>query len=318
MVVIGDPKAETVMKIKLAGGRALITPNAHHLPLSTSDQKKSKSLKQLASMPHSSLPAICITLGQSSLSITSAMYSGNASKDVSQRHQMRAELCQLELSILDIRGFPPEKLSEQEKILSLPKWEIYQHSKTYGEAEGDSLYLQLDLEEISCTLSLEQMAKMFFIYASWSQQALSTFTSMKFSPAPVPDRLGHLQVLVRDSTLTKSASGEFTLLSSVLSSCNLVIVRESQMGRLCHAVPVLFGPLGTEHWSTVEAFCEPPSQLASHALHERLVEFFTASPSEGHSGVYSLCPSLSLSLSPSLSLSLSFSLSWFLLNQISH
>ena len=294
--MIGDPKAETVFKINLAGVRAVVTSNTHYLTSSPSDHKKSKTPNKQSLSAHSHsppplLPALSITLARSTVNITSAMYSGNASTDSPQRRQIRANFCQVEVADLDnftsftLNGSLPTQLN---KVVSVPKFEVYQHSKLTGEAtQENTSYVQLDLEELSCALSSEQTAKLLYVYASWSNTAKFSDSVPKFDLPSFPDNLGHLHVSVKEGTLTKSVATEFTLLSAVLSSCSVVLLRDSTTGRLCHALPVLCGPVATEQWNTTEVYSRAGLRpQSSSAGRERLVEFFTATPNDGHSGMY--------------------------------
>lgn len=288
MVVIGDPKAETSFKINLAGGRAIVTSNTHYLASSPSEHAKPKPLKQLSHPnPSPSLPVLSLSLARSTISITSAMYNGNASLESPQRQQMRVVFSQLEVA--DFGDFTVSvlnrQLAELNKILSVPKFEVYLHSKTAGEGavEEDSSYLQLDMEELSCVLSPEQVAKTGYVYLSWYSP--TQLPGAKFDCPPVPQNLGHLHISMKEVTLTKSTTTKFTFFSVVLSSCSAVLLRDSMTGRLCHAVPVLCGPITTGKWNTTEAYSRESLQhRGSDTSHERLLEFFTATPDEGLSG----------------------------------
>ena len=298
MVVIGDPTAETVLKVKLAGCKCILTPNTHQPSLFSGEKKKLKLSKQHGSAsqappPPPSLPALCISLGASSFTLTSAMYSGNASSTSPQRHQVRAILRQIEAYDVDFEIVPLRTHPSGHKILSLPIWEIYRHSKTTGKVERDSSYVQLDFDEVFCALSLPQMAKIFFLLKSWNSPSLSSSDVAKFSLPSFPNNLGHLQLTLKDATLTHSSTDEFSLSSFVLSSCSIVLLRDSQTGRLCHAVPVLYGPLRTEEWNSVEAYHNPPSHTpssssSSSSSHspESLIEMFTSSPQEKFRGIF--------------------------------
>lgn len=293
MVVLGDPKAETTFKINLAAGRAVVTSNTHYLAFPPSDQhvklKPSKPLSHPLPSPPP-LPAVSVHLAHSSLTITSAMYSGNASPDIPQRNQMRVIIKQLELTDLDnFTAFVLNSPSTQSSttILTVPKFEIYRHLKTTGEdkMEGDSSYLQLELEELSCTLSVEQMARTGYLYWSWYTTQSPDFRT-KFECPAVPKNLGHLHISVKESMITKSISSKFTFLSVVVSSCSTVLLQDSNTGRLCHAVPVVCGPIATERWNTAEAYRKENMQPQVFGVgSERLLEFCTATPSEDHSGI---------------------------------
>ena len=290
MVVIGDPKAETVLKVKLAGIKCILTPNTHQPSPFIGEKKKLKLSKQHGSTSQAVLPALCVTLASSSITLTSAMYSGNASSTVPQRHQVRAILRQIEAYDVDLDTLPLRTQPSGRKIVSLPRWEIYRHSKTTGEVDRDSSYIQLDFDEVFCGLSLPQMAKIFFLFKSWNSSSLSSSDTAKFSPPLFLDNLGHLQLSLKDATLTHSSTDEFSLSSSVVSSCSIVLLRDSRTGRLCHAVPVLYGPLRTEEWNSVEAYHNPsshtPSSSSSSHSPESLLEMFTSSPREKFKGIF--------------------------------
>ena len=313
MVVIGDPKAETTFKIALAGVRATVTSNTHYLPCSSTSSSlsdKSKSpLKQPSHAPpplpplppHSPpLPALCVTLDRSTINITSAMYGGNACSGAPQRHQLRANFNQLEISEIDnFVVFDLHCTTQLKKILSVPKLEIYRHLKTTVDddtkQEDKTSYLQLDLlDEVSCAISPEQVAKINFIYSSWYSGTPPPnigFPRAKSDCTPTPqDSGGHLHISVRDIVLTKSVTSQFTFLSLVVTSCSVVLLQDSVTGRLCHAVPVLCSPLATGRWNTSEAYMESGERLQCEAdsdeREERFVEFFTTIPDDNNSGIY--------------------------------
>lgn len=289
MVVLGDPKAETTFKISLAGGRAVVTSNTHYLAFPSSDQQVKLKPPKPPSHPLPSpppLPAVNVSLAHLNLSTTSAMYSGNASTDIPQRNQMRVIIKQLELA--DLENFTNFVLNcpstQFNTILTVPKFEIYRHLKTTGEdnMEENSSYQQLELEELSCTFSVEQMARAGYMYSSWYTTQFPDVRA-KFECPIVPKNLGHLHVSVKESMLTKSISSKFTFLSIAVSSCSIVLLQDSSTGRLCRAVPVVCGPIATDQWNTAGAYRREnlPPQICS----ERLVEFCTATPSEDHSGI---------------------------------
>lgn len=293
MVVLGDPKAETTFKISLSGGRAVVTSNTHYLAFPSSDQQVKLKPSKLPSHPLPSppppLPALSVSLAHLTLNITSAMYSGNASTDTPQRNQMRVIIKQLELADLEnftnfVLNYPS---AQSNTILTVPKFEIYRHLKTTGEdnMEENSSYLQLELEELSGTFSVEQMARNGYMYSSW-YTTQSPDVRPKFECPIVPKNLGHLHISVKDSMLTKSISSKFTFLSIAVSSCSIVLLQDSSTGRLCRAVPVVCGPIATDQWNTAGAYRRENLQPQIFSVgSERLVEFCTATPSEDHSGI---------------------------------
>ena len=319
MVVIGDPKAETTFKINMAGGRAILTSNTHYLPCSPSapsDHGKSKTVSKQPSTPSSSppLPTLTASLARSTVTITSAMYSGNATLETPQRNQTRVNISQLHISELEnfTLGCMPDGM-QSNRICSIPKLEIYRHLKTAGEAdaisENDSSYLQLQVEEVSCVVSPKQISKTGHIYSSWYTGSLisgplgpkiegpSSSQDPKISAplgpkiqgsSPSKDPQVHLHISIRDVELTTSTAATFTFSSVIVTSCSVLLLCDSTTGRLCHAVPILCGPIATGEWSSISAYYSEDwvkHQTRSAGNNsDRLIEFFTARPHEKYSG----------------------------------
>ena len=294
MVIIGDPRAETTFKITLAGGRAVVASNSHYLASfssSSKDHPKSKQQSKTQSLAQSSsLPMLTATLGRSTISITSAMYSGNAALESPQRNQMRVSLSQLvigEGGQFCLASQP----TQPKRIFTVPELEVYSHSKTMGDGEvmqeNDSSYLQLHIEEVSCVASVEQVSNVSFVVLSWYQPFIPGSLMAKGVSAHPKIPGGHLHISIREVELTKSVSASFTFLSATLNSLSVVLLCDSTRGRLCHAVPVVCGPIATSQWNTTEAYTSSTkSQKYDENVGstERLLELFTAMPHKHNSG----------------------------------
>ena len=299
MVVIGDPKAETSFKITLAGGRTIVASNTHYLPSfsSSRDPSKPKTHSKIQSLPPPppthSLPTLAVSLARSTISLTSPMYSGNATLENPQRSQARVALSQLELADGTEFSLGPKEV-QVKRIVSVPKLEIYTHSKTTGDnkamQEKDSSYLQLHVEEVSCMASAEQVSITSFVVFSWYSGSSITDPSRTKIPCPptgskIPG--GHLHVSVKEVELTKSVSASFTFISATVDSCGVVLLCDSTRGRLCHAIPVVCGPLPTDQWNNTDAYT---SRARARRFGEdegssgRLLELFTAMPHAENTG----------------------------------
>ena len=298
MVVIGDPKAETSFKITLSRGKATLTSNTHYLPsLSSSpnDHGKSKAPSKQPPLPPSPLPTLCVSLARSSVSIISAMYSGNATPECPQRHQRRVNINQLEVTEIENFTLSDTNDHQSNRILNVPKLEIYQHLKTTGDKdtmpERNSVYLQLHVDEVSCMVSPEQVSKTSFVCLSWYKEKPMPdphWLIIECPTTPKNSAGGHLSLSIKEVELTKSVATTYTFISAIIASCSVVLVCDSSVGRLCHAIPVLCGPVATEQWNTWTAY-NIKEQLEQHRWtgsdgSERLVEFFTAIPDEKHPG----------------------------------
>lgn len=287
MVRIGDPKAETTFRIRLAGGEAVLSPNVHYLPVVKSDHRHKKLQRQSSSkVKPPKLPGLLATVSECSVHITEPMYSGNASKEIAQRTQLIANVCEIQIGTVSFRTLEGMlKGSSKETFLCVPSLEINKHSKTYGVGGNNTAYLQLDVEEMSGTFSIAQISKLLFISGSW-QSDPATF-SVKFTPPVVHPKLGNLHLSVKNATVTKSISEQFSLLSAILVECSGAIVDNcSSSNKQCHVYPFLQGPCDTQALNKVHSYKQSGEEKPElFHTHERLVELFIATPHEDYEGI---------------------------------
>ncbi len=299
MVVIGDPQAETVAKVRFTGGHVSLTPNTHYLQSHTGgsiDRRKKPHPHKHTPSPLKPtlpmLPSVSVTVGGASISTTKAMYSGNASQDHSQKRQTRVKVSDIKAGTVDAQTVEGlyEGAGDAEQFLHVPVLEMNTHSKTMGEERKDSSYFQVDLDEVSCTVSLLQIAKLFFISASWKATTLP-HVQTKFSPPPsvTEGNLGHLHVHLRHTTLTQSTTERHSLLSVVAGECNGGIVKDSDAERRQSCIiPVLHGPLDTRQWNTAGIYGRAQVGVAPSCQpsgHERVLELFIATAAQHCKGV---------------------------------
>lgn len=293
MVVIGDPKAETVVKVRFAGGHICLTSSIHYLhphTVSTADRSKRPHKHSQASL-RPILPSVSVSVGGASISITKAMYNGNASLEHPQRHQLRLRVTEVQAGTADTQGV--EQMFRGggggggvQQFLSLPVVELNKHSKT-TDSETDTSYFQLDLDEVSATVSLHQLAKLFFIYASWKAAPLHPQRA-KFSSPPslTTASLGHLHILLRHATLTQSTTDDHSLLSVVLGGFSGGVVKDSTAERARGSfVPVLHGPVATQYWNTAEVYSQSQTGTPQPTGHGQLLEVFIARPAPKCEGI---------------------------------
>ena len=289
MVVIGDPTAETIFRIKLAGGETILTPNVHYLPTvkpghrPTKPQKPSFSKTKLPK-----LPGLCASLSESSIHIVQPMYSGNASEEVPQRYQLHAKFCEIQVSSVSFRTLEGSlKQTSMEVFLQIPSLEASKHSKTHGQGESDNAYLQLDIQEMSSTLSIADVSKLLFISGSWKTDPATSSTQIKFnSPPTLPPNVGKLQISLKNAIVTKSTSEHFSLLSVILGECSGAIVEYSNTDKkLCQVSPFFKGPYDTQRWNKVSLYKQSDlKKQDSFYPEERLIEFFMATPHKNCEG----------------------------------
>ena len=293
MVVIGDPEAETIVKIRLASGRMVVTPNTHYIPTrDTRHQSLKSSNKRPQKATSLKLPILCFAVAQSSVHVTYPMYTGNASQETPQKYHLRAEIRDITGGDLDSPGvhFQEEDLASLERFLHVPNLEISQHSTTVGIEETQTSYLQVDVEEGSLTLSLLRISKLLSISGSWRGESIPGAMLAECPSTPPPPTggesgLGHLQLLMKNLTVTQSISEQFSLLSAVLGegSGSLVKVKDASSDK--QLLRFFHGPLDTQEWNTVGAFQEPKSRSRSVSCsEERLVELFIATPHQEFKG----------------------------------
>ena len=286
MVVIGDPKAETIAKIRMAGGRVMLTPNTHYIPACDTRQQSLKTSNKTPQKASSlKLPIVCFAITRSSIHITQPMYNGNASEEVPQKYHLRAEIRDVTGGGLDSQGihFQEEDFTDLEQFLHIPNLEISQHSKNVGIEERQTSYSQLDVEEGSATLSLPCLSKLLSIIGSWRGESVAR-SLLAGHPPPLSkiseeSELGQLHFLVKNLTVTQSISEQFSLLSAVLGECSGSLVKSTRSDKLEPVLPFFHGPLDTQEWNTIRAYEELKSKPGSvDCSEERLVELFIATP----------------------------------------
>ena len=300
--MIGDPKAETIFKIKLAGGFASLAPNTHYLaqrggggtPTKQLTPKLRKRNSQEKALTISSLRATCSGVDAH---ITQPMYRGNATADIPQKFHLQATLRDFQLGLIKTQSLndclhPPAELSANRgetatyssfnQFLSLPCLEVNQHSRTQGEhnQEEDTSYLQIDCEKVSTSLSLVHLSKLLFIGGSWKrdESSLTPPTSTDLSC------YGHAHLSLTNITVTKSSNNRFYLMSIIVGELRGAIVTESDSRKLGHLVPVVYGPLNTDEWTFIEAYQQIRGSgsviKTSTRSSGRLFELFIAIPSD--------------------------------------
>ena len=288
MVRIGDPKAETTFRIRLVGGETVLSPNVHYLPVVRSDHRHRKPQRQSsAKVKPPKLPGILATVSECSIHMTQPMYSGNASKEISQRTQLIANICEIQMGTVSFRTLEGSlKGSSMENFLSIPSLEVNKHSKTYGVGGNNTAYLQLDVEEMSGTFTVAHISKLLFISGSWQSDPATS--SVKFTPPVLHPRLGHLHLSLKSATITKSVSEQFSLFSAILVECSGAIVDDcSSSSKLCRVSPFLQGPCDTQTLNKIHSYKQSGAEKQDlFRTHERLVEFFIATPHKDYEGIF--------------------------------
>lgn len=311
MVVLGDPKAETLLNIELTGIQIVLTANGHYLstmsagsPHTTKSKKTSKKAKKPKSL---ALPSICMVNSGLTLNFTLPMYSGNATLDVPQKSQLKAKLGDVRSGTLSLQRLEDARKrvdiakgdttstaattgSEFKQFLHLPSLEFNYHSKKHGEKEMDKdrTYFQLDIEKIASSLSHTHISKLLFHAGSWITAECYPSSADIGCPTHPGSKLGHLHLFVLNSSVSYSGNDCYSLTSAVVGEFNVAIVKEAAAKRLGSLLPVVYGPIDTHQWksarcyqgSSVEGL--PPQQSTTAA--ERLVEFYIARPYQNVKG----------------------------------
>ena len=310
MVVLGDPKAETLLNIELRGLQVVLTANGHYLSTvsvgSPHTATKSKKSAKKAKKPRSlALPGICVVNSGTTLNFTLPMYSGNATSDVPQKTQLKAKLGVIRSGTLSLQRLEDARKrvnidkeegdamtsAEFKQFLHLLSVEFNYHTKKHGEREieKDRTYFQLDVEKITSSLSHTHISKLLFLAGSWiAAERCHPSAADIDCPAHPGSKLGHLHLSVLRSSVSYSGSDGYSLSSAVIGELSVAIVKEAAAKRLGSLLPVIYGPIDTHQWnsagfyrgSSVEGF--PPQQ--SSAASERLVEFYITRPYQSIKG----------------------------------
>lgn len=327
-VVLGDPKAISIVNIDFAGGHILVTPSAHYIPTSNPDLSskthKHQSPKRARKLQQSpSLPGLCISCELLDISISKPMYSGNASEEVPQEVQIRAQHDQIEVGIVTVRSLS-DALKDRSSVMGesatrssvkqmiqksclrfgkcfcMPKVELNYNSKTSGDVASGSSYLQVDVESITCIGSLEQISHSLYVSGSWLQnEPLSSLAELKIPHSlKVSPKLSHqLHALFKSATLTRSTSERYSSISAVLGEASMSVLKRLGQGTVDHCIHVFHGPVSTSEWNTVDCYRHGRSQNGDHSRGpDRFIQFFMATPADSVKGIPNACISLSLDM----------------------
>ena len=305
MVVLGDPKAETLLNIELTGIQIVLTANGHYLstmsagsPHTTKSKKTSKKAKKPKSL---ALPSICVVNSGLTLNFTLPMYSGNASLDVPQKSQLKAKLGDIRSGTLSLQKLEDARKrvdvakgdtagSEFKQFLHLPSLEFNYHSKKHGEKEieKDRTYFQLDIEKIASSLSHTHISKLLFLAGSWIAAKCYPSSADIDCPAHPGSKLGHLHLSVLNSSVSYSGNDCYSLTSAVVGEFSVAIVKEAAAKRFGSLLPVVYGPIDTHQWNSARLYqgssAEGLPPQPSSAAAERLVEFYIARPYQNVKG----------------------------------
>ena len=311
MVVLGDPKAETLLNIELTAIQLVLTANGHYLstlsagsPHTTKAKKSSKKAKKPKSL---ALPSICVVNAGLTLNFTLPMYSGNASLEVPQKTQLKAKLADIRSGTLSLQKLDDARKgvdickgdaaaistgSEFKQFLHLPSVKFNYHSKKHGEKEpeNDRTYFQLDIEKIASSLSHTHISKLLFLTGTWTAAECYPSSADIDCPAHPGSKLGHLHLSVLNSSLSYSGSDYYSLTSAVVGELSVAIVKEAATKRLGCLIPVVYGPINTHQWNSARFYQDLSMEGLPHrqnsAAAERLVEFYIARPYQNVKGIY--------------------------------
>ena len=305
MVVLGDPKAETLFNVELAGGQAVLTANGHYLATATTASPlmggmKSKKISKKAKKPKSlALPGLCIVLCGVTLNLVLPMYSGNATLASPQRTQLKARLrgshCgtltlqrleDAQTNVVISNGESPPAAGEFKQCLHVPMVEFSYHTTSYGGegVERGGLYLQFDVEKLAGTFSHTHISKLLFIAGTWTATESHASSCDIECPAHPGSKLGHLHVSILNTSLTHSGMEHYGLSSAVVGEVSVAMVKDSSPRKLGCLLPVLYGPLNTDLWSNIDCY-NHPSTVRPTSTSERVVECFMARPHQNMAGL---------------------------------
>ena len=308
MVVLGDPKAETIFNIELAGGQAVLTANGHYLPtanatsphLGGGTKKSSKKAKKPKSV---ALPSLCLVVCGATLNLVLPMYSGNATSDAPQRTQLKARLCDIHSGTLTLQrleaaqtrvaianGESSVGVGEFKQCLHIPAVELSYHTKSYGErqegVERDGLYLQFDVEKIVGSFSHTHASKLLFLAGTWATTESHSSSCDIECPAHPGSKLGYLHMSILKTSLTYSGMEHYSLSSAVVGELSVAMVKDSSPRKLGCLLPVVYGPLDTSLWSTVNHYNSPSYPfIPPPSPSERVVELLMARPYQNMTGL---------------------------------
>ena len=309
MVVLGDPKAETLLNIELTGIQLALTTNGHFLstlstgsPHTTKAKKSSKKAKKPKSLV---LPSICVVNSGLTLNFTLPMYSGNASLEVPQKTQLKAKLGDVRSGTPSLQRLDDARNrmdvskgdtaasstgSEFKQFLHLPSVEFNYHSKKHGEKEikKDRTYFQLDIEKIASSLSHTHISKLLFLIGTWTTAECYPSSADIDCPAHPGSKLGHLHLSILNSSVSYSGTDYYSLTSAVVGEFSVAIVKEAAAKRLGCLLPVVYGPIDTHQWNSARFYqglsAEGLPPQRSSVAAERLVEFYIARPYQNVKG----------------------------------
>lgn len=315
--MIGDPKAVTHFEINLAGLNLLLTSSSHYLPTLSSFQSQqlplpplllasSKLDKERDPPPPPVLPCLCAICASIDADISLPMYSKNALPEVPQKLEIRVSMHDSLVRMVSIQELDNcvEMLNSHaqdggylEQLFDLSRVDFTYSSLSHGDGSAgsqDTASMQLDIDEVSATLSNQFISKCLFMYQSWRDVETPPSSLQVQYPPPHASNPTHcVRLALHDLRMGQSTGNQFVARSLVLGKVGgAIIVRDCNGGK---RIPFLYGPFDTGRWNSTGVYQRPDlSPQGVDDFKGNLIELLVTVPSDAIKGTIMLDTAIKL------------------------
>lgn len=276
----------------------------------------SSSASSMSVPPPPLLPCLYLTCASADADMLLPMYRHNALPSLPQKQQVRVgtrdiglgtfKVWELGQCLDKLRRLWREGEGEEGRFFELPSADFTYNSVVHGDGDrdgadkgtsDDTSHANVGLAEASLTLSHRHIAKLLFVYKSWTSSDSSSSDSTPSPPSSVqqltytppqalPGPASHCHLTLSDLSLSKTSNSQFVSRCLVLGAVRGSIMRGGGGGGGEAGsplfLPFLYGPFDTRKWNGAEQ-CEGISLASKNKrtrFSEKLVKLVVATPHE--------------------------------------
>jgi len=271
----------------------MVTPNAHFIPTSLSDQSAQTSPRK----QQPPIPSVCLTCDTLAIAIVQPLYSRNASMETQQKVNIEATHYNLTGGIVYVQSLSDilkqvsldsELVAQRSKqflhlgkCVDIPLASLSYDSTSVGNEGLGSSTVQIDFNEISCSSNIKQFNNFFLVTSSWIKGTpLQSKSEINLKPVQMVPLNQYLTGKIKKFSCTKSSSETQSSFSLLFSNIVMSIAKGGKPS------VVFNGPVDSSSWSTVY---DSREEGVSHQEDTpNLMELFIANPHKNLEGKYNL------------------------------